>query len=63
MRSSFGLFGIIFEVTFRVRPLVAMAVYHRRYSLDEFTRELTGAVGQGRVDDDVHRPLHRRDRR
>jgi FAD/FMN-containing dehydrogenase len=40
MRSSFGLFGIIYEVTFRVRSLPAMTVYHRRYNLDKFTREL-----------------------
>src|SRR5512132_393335 len=47
MRSSFGLFGIIYEVTFRVRPLPAMAVYHRRYSLDEFTRELPALWAKG----------------
>jgi FAD/FMN-containing dehydrogenase len=40
VRSSYGLFGIIFEVTFRVRPLRAMAVYHQKFSLDEFERQL-----------------------
>ena len=46
-RSSFGLFGIIYEVTFRVRPLRAMAVHHRTYSLDEFTRELPTLWAKG----------------
>jgi FAD/FMN-containing dehydrogenase len=29
MRSSYGLFGIVYEVTFRVKPLRPMAVRHR----------------------------------
>ena len=39
-RSSYGLFGIIYEVTFKVRPLQAMAVYHESFNLDEFARRL-----------------------
>ncbi len=39
-RSSYGLFGIVYEVTFRVRPLRPMVVYHRRYSLNGFERAL-----------------------
>jgi FAD/FMN-containing dehydrogenase len=40
VRSSYGLFGIVYEVTLKVRPLQALSVYHRAYSLDEFTRQL-----------------------
>src|SRR5262245_48958421 len=29
MRSSYGLLGIVYEVTFRVKPIQAMAVRHR----------------------------------
>ena len=36
MRSSFGMLGILYEVTFRVKPLRAMAVEHVAYSLNEF---------------------------
>ena len=39
-RSSYGLFGIIYEVTFRVRPLVPMRVYHKHYGFEDFAREL-----------------------
>ncbi len=39
-RSSYGLCGIVTEVTFRVRPLQAMAVHHEVFTLDEFTRRL-----------------------
>src|SRR6202011_4939142 len=39
-RSSYGLFGIIYEVTFKVRPVQAMTVYHKSYTIDEFARQL-----------------------
>lgn len=39
-RSSYGLMGIVYEVTFRVRRLQAMMIRHKRYSLEEFEREL-----------------------
>jgi FAD/FMN-containing dehydrogenase len=39
-RSSYGLLGIVYEATFRVRPLAALRVYHERFSLDEFARRL-----------------------
>ncbi len=35
-RSSYGLFGIVYEATFRVRKLAAMEVHHEKFSLDEF---------------------------
>ncbi|GAC1410665.1 MAG: hypothetical protein NVSMB60_32350 [Mycobacterium sp.] len=39
-RSSYGLFGVVFEVTFRVFPLKAMAVRHRTFTIDDFERVL-----------------------
>jgi UDP-N-acetylenolpyruvoylglucosamine reductase len=47
MRSSYGLFGIIYEVTFRVRPLQSMAVYHQVYSLDAFNKQLPVLKARG----------------
>jgi FAD/FMN-containing dehydrogenase len=40
VRSSYGLFGIVTEVTFRVRPIQPMAVYHETYSLKDFAQKL-----------------------
>jgi FAD/FMN-containing dehydrogenase len=39
-RSSYGLMGIVYEVTFRVRRLSAMIIRHKRYTLEEFCKEL-----------------------
>jgi FAD/FMN-containing dehydrogenase len=36
LRSSYGLMGIIYEATFRVRPVQPMSVHHVGYSLKEF---------------------------
>jgi FAD/FMN-containing dehydrogenase len=47
-RSSYGLFGIVVEATFRVRPLQTMAVEHRLYSLDEYLDALPGLVADRR---------------
>lgn len=46
MRSSYGLLGIVYEATFRVQPLQAMAVRHQTYSLDEFHRRLPQLIAQ-----------------
>ncbi len=40
VRSSYGLFGIIYEVTFRIRPLTPMKVYHETFAIDEFCNRL-----------------------
>ena len=40
MRSSYGTFGIVSEVTFRVRPLTPMRVYHRTFDVEEFALHL-----------------------
>jgi hypothetical protein len=47
MRSSYGLFGIVYEVTFRVKPLRSMAVRHKTYRLKAFERELPGLKARG----------------
>jgi len=39
-RSSYGLFGIVYEVTFRIHPLQGMEVHHESYELDEFIDRL-----------------------
>jgi FAD/FMN-containing dehydrogenase len=39
-RSSYGLFGIVYEVTFKVRPLVPMRVHHEHFKFEEFERRL-----------------------
>ena len=46
LRSSYGLLGVIYEVTFKVCALKAMAVEHETYTLNEFTEQLP--VLQGR---------------
>jgi FAD/FMN-containing dehydrogenase len=39
-RSSYGLFGIVVEVTFRIRPLEPVSIRHRNYSTCEFIERL-----------------------
>lgn len=39
-RSSYGLFGVVYEATFKVRPLQAMSVHHQVFKLDEFCEQL-----------------------
>jgi FAD/FMN-containing dehydrogenase len=46
-RSSYGLFGIVYEATFKVRPLQAMAVEHHTYSVEEFGRKLPELIARG----------------
>jgi FAD/FMN-containing dehydrogenase len=40
VRSSYGTFGIIYEVTYRIRSLTPMAVYHQTFSLEDFIAKL-----------------------
>jgi hypothetical protein len=40
VRSSYGTFGNIYEVTFLIRPLTPLAVHHETFPLDEFVRRL-----------------------
>jgi FAD/FMN-containing dehydrogenase len=39
-RSSYGTFGIVYEVTYRIRPLLPLAVHHKTYTLADFVQQL-----------------------
>jgi FAD/FMN-containing dehydrogenase len=40
LRSSYGLFGVIYEVTYKIKPLTPMHVHHTTYSLQDFISAL-----------------------
>lgn len=40
IRSSYGLFGIIYEVTYKVKPLTPMHVHHKTFDLQDFIETL-----------------------
>ena len=46
VRSSYGLFGIVYEVTFRIRPIEPMTVYHETFTLDEFAQQYPDLVNR-----------------
>ena len=48
MRSSYGMLGVIFEVTFKVRGLEAMVVEHVHYDVDDFAARLDEILAQQR---------------
>jgi FAD binding domain-containing protein len=39
-RSSYGLFGIVYEVTFRIRARIPTAVHHETFTLDDLVTRL-----------------------
>ena len=47
VRSSYGTFGIVYQVTFRVRPMVPLAVRHENYSLEDFIAKLPALKAGG----------------
>ena len=47
MRSSYGLLGIVYEATFKVRALQPMAVHHTTYSLPDFEAQLPSLIARG----------------
>jgi hypothetical protein len=47
LRSSYGLLGIVYEVTFRVRPAKPMRVETVTYTLEEFERSLPQIRARG----------------
>jgi FAD/FMN-containing dehydrogenase len=47
VRSSYGTFGVVYEVTYRIRPLSPMAVYHETYSLEDFVAKLDELKARG----------------
>lgn len=40
VRSSYGLFGIIYEVTYKIKALTPMHVHHTTYELEDFIKAL-----------------------
>jgi FAD/FMN-containing dehydrogenase len=40
VRSSYGLFGIVYEVSYAVKPLTPMHVHHKTFSLTDFLSAL-----------------------
>jgi FAD/FMN-containing dehydrogenase len=40
VRCSYGTFGIVYEVTYKVRPLLPLAVHHETFSLQDFVAQL-----------------------
>ncbi len=47
VRSSYGTFGIVYEVTYRVRPLLPLAVHHETFTLEDFTARLAELKARG----------------
>ncbi len=46
-RSSYGLLGIVYEVTFKTQKIRPMAMYHETYTLDEFIKRLPELTERG----------------
>src|SRR4051794_1762937 len=40
VRSCYGLFGIIYEATYRIRKIIPLAVHHTTYKIAEFLEKL-----------------------
>jgi FAD binding domain/D-arabinono-1,4-lactone oxidase len=47
VRSSYGTFGIVYEATIRVRPILPMAVHHETFTLQDFTAQLPALKARG----------------
>jgi FAD/FMN-containing dehydrogenase len=47
VRSSYGTFGIVYEATFKVRPMLPLAVRHKTFTLEEFTARLPELKARG----------------
>jgi FAD/FMN-containing dehydrogenase len=46
LRSSYGLLGVIVEVTLRTKPMTAVFARHRIYALDKFRDAVPGLIAQ-----------------
>jgi FAD/FMN-containing dehydrogenase len=44
VRSSYGLFGIVYEVTYSVKPLTPMHVHHKTFSIADFLTSLPDLI-------------------
>ena len=40
VRSSYGTFGVVYEVTYLIRALLPLAVHHKTYSIADFIATL-----------------------
>ncbi len=47
LRSSYGLLGVLVEVTLRVKPMTAVYARHRTYSIDAFRAAVPDLVAEG----------------
>ena len=47
VRSSYGTFGVVYETTFRVRPILPMAVRHETFTLEDFVAQLPALKARG----------------
>jgi hypothetical protein len=47
VRSSYGTFGVVTEVTYRVRPMAPLAVRHETYKLEDFIAKLPELKASG----------------
>jgi FAD/FMN-containing dehydrogenase len=47
VRSCYGTFGIVYEATYRIRPIVPLAVRHETFSLADFVAKLPGLKASG----------------
>lgn len=47
VRSSYGTFGVVYEATYRVRPILPMAVRHETFPIAEFVEKLPALQQQG----------------
>ena len=47
LRSSYGLLGVLVEVTLRIKPTTAVYARHRVYTIDAFRAAMPELVAQG----------------
>ena len=40
VRASYGTFGIVYEVTYKIRQMLPLAVHHKTFNLADFTQQL-----------------------
>jgi FAD/FMN-containing dehydrogenase len=40
VRASYGTFGIVYEVTYRIRPMLPLSVHHKTFHLADFIAQL-----------------------
>jgi FAD/FMN-containing dehydrogenase len=47
VRSSYGTFGVVYEATFRVRPIQPLAVHHETFHIEDFAAQFSALLGRG----------------